>query len=114
MIIDTGAQVSIGNLALRDALRRRRGETVETHTIEGVTLDEETTEAHAVPLIHIGDLQLRMERMEFADVEIFKYWHMTTEPTVLVGMDVLGLLDKLVIDYNRHELQVRLSEDHGA
>ncbi len=114
MIIDTGAQVSVGNLALRDALRRRRAEHVEQHSIEGVTLEEETTEQRVVPMIHIGDLQLSMERMEFADVDIFKYWKMTSEPTVLVGMDVLGLLDKLVIDYNRHELQVRLSDGHGA
>jgi hypothetical protein len=114
MIIDTGAQVSVGNVALRDALRRRRAEHVEQHSIVGVTLDEESTEQRAVPMIHIGDLQLSMERMEFADVEIFKFWHMTSEPTVLVGMDVLGLLDKLVIDYNRHELQVRLSDGHGA
>jgi predicted aspartyl protease len=112
MIIDTGAQVSVGNLALRDMLRRRR-ERVEIHSIEGVTLDEEATEQHAVPMIQIGELQLRMEYMEFADVEIFKYWHMTEKPTVLLGMDVLGRLDKLVIDYSRHELQVRLADGHG-
>jgi predicted aspartyl protease len=114
MIIDTGAQISVGNLALRDALSRRRNERVETHTIEGVTLDEEATEQHAVPLIQIGQMQLRMEYMEFADVEIFKYWHMTSTPTVLVGMDVLGMLDKLVIDYSRHEIQVRLADGHGG
>ena len=114
MIIDTGAQISVGNLALRDALSRRRNERVETHTIEGVTLDEEATEQHSVPMIQIGQMQLRMEYMEFADVEIFKYWHMTSTPTVLVGMDVLGMLDKLVIDYSRHEIQVRLADGHGG
>ena len=114
MIIDTGAQVSVGNLALRDALRRRRNERVEVHSIEGVTLDEAATEQRSVPVIHFGELQLSMEFMEFADVEIFRYWHMDDVPTMLVGMDVLGRLDRLVIDYNRRELQLRLSEDHGA
>jgi hypothetical protein len=27
---------------------------------------------------------------------------------MLVGMDALGLLDALVIDYRRHELQIRM------
>jgi hypothetical protein len=27
---------------------------------------------------------------------------------ILIGMDVLGLFDTLVIDYRRHELQVRM------
>jgi hypothetical protein len=34
---------------------------------------------------------------------------MTDEPAMLIGMDVIGLLDALVIDYRRQELQVRLS-----
>ena len=47
--------------------------------------------------------------MTFADFEIFKYWHLTEEPAMLIGMDVLGLLDTLIIDYRRRELQVRLA-----
>jgi hypothetical protein len=34
---------------------------------------------------------------------------MTKEPVVLVGMDVLGLFDTLIIDYARRELQVRVA-----
>jgi hypothetical protein len=36
---------------------------------------------------------------------------MIDEPAVLIGMDVLGLLDTLIIDYQRHELQLRLPEE---
>ena len=46
--------------------------------------------------------------MTFADFEIFKHWKMTEEPAMLIGMDVLGLLDTLIIDYRRKELQVKL------
>ncbi|MFM2288134.1 MAG: hypothetical protein RL684_1277 [Pseudomonadota bacterium] len=114
MIIDTGAQVSVGNLALRNALRRRHGDHYAVNSVEGVTLDEESTEQRSVPTIHIADLQLSMEFMQFADLQIFKYWHMTDEPVALIGMDVLGLLDRLVIDYSRRELQLRLSDSHGG
>ena len=46
--------------------------------------------------------------MTFADFEIFKHWKMTEEPAMLIGMDVLGLLDTLIIDYRRREVQVKL------
>jgi hypothetical protein len=35
---------------------------------------------------------------------------MTKEPAVLIGMNVLGLLDTLIIDYKRSELQVRVHD----
>ena len=43
----------------------------------------------------------------FADMYIFKQWQLTKEPAILIGMDALGVLDTLVIDYRRHELQLR-------
>jgi hypothetical protein len=33
---------------------------------------------------------------------------MTKEPALLIGMDALGLLDVLIIDYRRNELQLRM------
>jgi hypothetical protein len=46
--------------------------------------------------------------MTFGDMHIFEHWKMTNKPAVLIGMDVLGLLDTLIIDYKRGELQVRV------
>jgi len=44
----------------------------------------------------------------FGDMYIFKQWNLLREPAILIGMDALGLLDTLVIDYRRHELQMRM------
>jgi hypothetical protein len=110
-IIDTGGQVSVGNLALREALSKRRKEVLTPRSIVGVTLDVEEGESRAIPTIYLGPLQMRMSAMTFADVSIFKHWKMTDEPAVLIGMDVLGLLDTLIIDYQRRELQMRLPDD---
>jgi hypothetical protein len=41
-------------------------------------------------------------------MEIFKQWQLSKEPAILIGMDALGVLDTLVIDYRRHELQIRM------
>jgi hypothetical protein len=32
---------------------------------------------------------------------------MTHEPALIIGMDVIGTLDTLIIDYKMHELQMR-------
>ena len=48
--------------------------------------------------------------MTFADVYIFKQWKLTSEPAIMIGMDALGTLDTLIIDYRRHELQMRMAK----
>jgi predicted aspartyl protease len=106
-IVDTGAQSTVGNMALRDLLRRSSRQS-HTDTIAGVTLDEQSVEEFPVPPVHFGGIEIRTANMVFADTHIFAYWHLTSEPVLQVGMDVLGLLDTLIIDYRRRELQVRL------
>ena len=62
----------------------------------------------ATPSLALGAIMVRNPAMTFADFAIFEHWKMTNEPAMLVGMDVLGLLDTLIIDYRRKELQVKL------
>jgi hypothetical protein len=107
-IIDTGGQVTVANLALRDGLQHRSQEQSSVEMVEGVTADIQQGEGRSAPPVRFGPLEVRMQRMTFADMSIFQYWHLTDEPALLVGMDVLGTLDTLIIDYRRHELQLRL------
>jgi hypothetical protein len=39
---------------------------------------------------------------------LFEHWNLTREPALLIGMDVLGLFDVLVIDYKLRQMQVRM------
>jgi len=107
-IIDTGGQATIGNLALRDALAH----TIAFHGIPdqiiGATLAVEKGEIIATPAIQVGPIQILDPGVTFADVSIFKRWRLTSEPAIMIGMDALGTLDTLIIDYRRHELQVRM------
>jgi hypothetical protein len=61
-----------------------------------------------MPAIEFGSIQIRDGGVTFADAYIFKQWKLLQEPAILIGMDALGLLDTLVIDYRRHELQMRM------
>lgn len=108
-IIDTGGQATLGNLALRDALQRQgRHRRPVPDTITGTTLDQQSGDRAATPPIVMGDLIVRSSAMTFVDLEIFRHWRLTREPAMLIGMDVLGLLEVLVIDYRRRELHIRL------
>ena len=108
-IIDTGGQTTIANLALRAALNRRS--TLDRGTrdqIIGATKDVQDGEIIPMPAIEFGSIQIRDNGVTFADAYIFKQWKLLQEPAILIGMDALGLLDTLVIDYRRHELQMRM------
>jgi hypothetical protein len=105
-VIDTGAQRTIGNQALRTALNRR-ARNWQQEEIIGVTLDVEKGDNIPTPPIKFGKAMISGVRVTFTDTAIFDHWQLTDEPALLLGMDVLGLLDVLVIDYKTKELHVR-------
>jgi predicted aspartyl protease len=106
-IVDTGAQGTVGNLALRYALMRNPPKNAMREEIIGVTLDVQTGDNIAAPDIDFGKLQVKGAHITFGDMYLFQHWKLTDEPTLTLGMDLLGSFDVLVIDYNRHELQIR-------
>jgi hypothetical protein len=107
-IIDTGAQISIGNNALRTALMRHDQKDSHKAEIEGVTLDVETGDMMRAPPIYVGSLQFNSVSITYGDMFIFDRWKLTREPTLVLGMDVLGTVDLLIIDYRLRLLQIRL------
>ena len=107
-IIDTGAQISIGNNALRAALMRHNSRDISKSEIEGVTLDVEAGDTMRAPPISVGSLQFIGVNITYGDMFIFERWKLNHEPTLVLGMDVLGTVDTLVIDYRLHQLQIRL------
>jgi Aspartyl protease len=107
-VLDTGGQSTIGNLALRKALNASGGFFYygKPDSIIGATLEEQRGEFIGVPPISMGSILLRDSGVTFADTYIFKHWKMLDEPALMIGMDVLGTVDTLIIDYRRKELQI--------
>jgi hypothetical protein len=58
----------------------------------------------------MGQLQIHDSGVTYADVYIFRHWRYTSEPAIMIGMDALGTLDTLIIDYRRKELQIRMAK----
>jgi len=113
-IIDTGGQTTIGNMALRSALNEHEYlYPGKPDRIVGATLAEQRGELIGTPAIAIGPIVIRDSGVTFADVYIFKHWKLQSEPALMIGMDALGTLDTLIIDYRRKELQIRTAAASG-
>jgi hypothetical protein len=108
-IIDTGAQGTVGNLPLREALMRHAPRDAKPAQVVGVTLDVQTGDNLPAPQIEMGGLTITGVHITFGDMYLFQHWHMTDKPVLLLGMDLLGSFDVLIIDYRMRELQIRLN-----
>lgn len=108
-IIDTGAERTLGNLALRRALERapRRPKEYVVTTVVGATPDLHEGTSQIAPVIRIGDTELRNLEVTFGDLHVFRIWDLEDEPALLIGMDLLGTVERLVIDYRRREIQLK-------
>ena len=115
-VIDTGAERSMGNLALRDAVvpPRTVGAVASLTSVYGATKDTEPGELLRVPTISIDALRIEDVVLVFGDFHIFKVWDMEKEPAMIIGMDVLGTTSSLGIDFGNHDLYLVSSPNAGA
>lgn len=107
-VIDTGAERTLGNLALRNALRARRshGVLAMMTTVYGTTQDTEAGEIQIVPPLVIDSLRITDVAMVFGDFHIFSVWGMHDRPAMIIGMDVLGTVASLAIDFKNQDVYV--------
>lgn len=105
-MLDTGAQSTIGNTRLREALARRARKEHETEVI-GVTLDVATAHLIKAPPVDIGGILVIGMHVTFGDLYIFEAWKLTRQPALLIGMDVIGVFEAIIIDYRLRELYLK-------
>ncbi len=107
-VIDTGAERTLGNLALQSAMNknRRRPREPVSAVVHGATPDITDGDVQTVKEATIGDLTLSNLEVIFADFHVFKLWELDQQPAMLIGMDMLGVLERLVIDYRRNEVSM--------
>ncbi len=114
-IIDTGAQGTVGNLLLRDALMRHPPHNATQTDIIGVSLDVQSGDYLPMPDIRFGEnMTVKGVHVTFGDMYLFQHWGLTDEPALTLGMDLLGTFDVLVIDYARSEMQIQIRTIEGS
>jgi hypothetical protein len=115
VIIDTGAERTLGNLPLLVELQKRshRAEETATNVIGATTTVTSAGISLVAPTIMIGEAELTDLPVTFGDLHAFEVWGMTKEPALLIGMDLLGLLQEMVIDYRRGALYLKTNRAGG-
>ena len=110
-VIDTGSERTLGNLALRDALnqRRRTGTVAEVTSVYGATMQVEPGEIWRAPTIIIDSLRINDVEIVYGDFHIFKVWDMQDQPAMIIGMDVLGTVGSLGIDFKNRVIYLTSS-----
>jgi predicted aspartyl protease len=104
-VIDTGGTRTIGNPALLAALIKGRQDSVafKTDVVDATQMWKQGMMGE-VPGVQLGNATISNLDVTFGDFQIFKTWGLEGEPALLIGMDVLGTLQNLTIDYRRKEV----------
>jgi len=116
-IIDTGGADTLGNAALLRALRRQVRGNLGAFTQIGITDITDTTQpalVTSVKRLAFGPVEFENVSVSFGNYSIFERWGVNDRPTLLIGMDALGLLHGLVIDFQRKELHIPIAAAAGT
>jgi predicted aspartyl protease len=103
--IDSGAEISVGNTALLNALLKRSPsyDRPETAQLSGVTGGFVTGRVTQVERVQLGDFSFRDEGLVIADLQVFDLWNLADRPALFIGVDILRQFAQVVIDYGRKE-----------
>ncbi len=107
-VIDTGTEISIGNLALRDKIIRRRGTKVEKIEVTGVTGVTVELELARVSEIRLGSVIMRDVPIAFADVPPFAVFGLSDQPSLLLGTDVMETFRRISLDFKARKVRFQL------
>jgi predicted aspartyl protease len=109
--IDSGAQNTIGNLALRAlALPRHPASVWEDVNVLSATGQTIGAEMSNLPALRVGGLHLPYWPVAFADLYTFQLWKLTDRPAILLGVDVLSRFEYVCLDFPRDEVRFRLPQ----
>jgi hypothetical protein len=108
-VIDTGSERTLGNAALRDALHAGRHTDPNSFVtlVYGATSEVSSGEMSYAPVIAMGTARLAHLPVVFGSFHVFAVWGLEADPALILGMDALGTLDALAIDFEHGEFYVR-------
>lgn len=115
-VVDTGSEVTIGNLALRDAIIRNRNVSLEKGTIVGVTGVPIEVDLLRVGEIKLGSVTLRNVPIAFADLPPFNVFGLSEKPSLLLGTDLMETFRRVSLDFKSRKVrfQLRKCENIGV
>jgi predicted aspartyl protease len=112
VILDTGAQTTVANSALRRKLEKR-GRIGKTWPIQmlSVTGGRLTADQTVMKEIRLGGINIRNLAVAFSDVHPFRKLDLMDRPAILLGMDALRLFERVSVDFTNREVRLLPSSD---
>ena len=106
VIVDTGSQVTIGNLALqRSLMKRGQLQMPEPVTIESVTGETLQAAVSQLKELELGGMQPEDLSVAFTDAHIFKQLELENRPALLLGMNAMRAFDRISIDFQSKKVR---------
>lgn len=101
VIVDTGAQTSVGNMELQRLVASKRANRypflpTELNAVTGEMVPATRT---AIKRIVVGGMDVNDLPVSFADSQAFRALGLNDRPAILLGMDSLSLFDRVEIDF---------------
>jgi predicted aspartyl protease len=109
VVIDTGAEVTVGNLTLRETLARRRAAAPAPVTVISVTGDSIVADLSMMPRVRLGGVQVNNLQIAYADLYVFKQFGLRDKPSILLGMDTLRHFERVSVDFPAREVRFVLA-----
>jgi len=106
VIVDTGSQVTIGNIALQRALMKKRLWTAPNMVeIESVTGEKLSAKVSELQKLELGEVRIENLAVAFADAHIFKQLKLQGQPALLLGMNAMRAFDRISIDFQSKKVR---------
>lgn len=108
--LDSGAQSTVGNMALRDAAYAQdTGLALRVTRVQlvGATGQTVTGDLARLPSLRLGGLRIGNLSCVFADLHTFRIWDLIDRPAILIGMDVMRHFRAIELDFARRQVVFR-------
>ena len=114
VVLDTGAQICVGNAALRRQLSRDGAILAERQIeLDSVTGEKLVGDVVLVRELEMGGVKMTNLAVVFTDAHTFKQLKLENRPAMLLGMNAIRAFKKVSIDFASRKLRVVMPE-HSA
>ncbi len=105
VILDSGAQSTVGNIALQRLMTFSPPNTgrLPFNTFISVTGSRMQVEVDRVPEIQLGGITIRNVPIAYARLHTFTHFGVDDKPAILLGTNVLHLFHSVAVDFRRGE-----------
>jgi predicted aspartyl protease len=109
-VIDTGSEITIGNLALRNLLFRKGIKKPVIGQATGVTGVVVTMQLAHLEEIQIGPIRMQDVDIAFADVPPFTAFGLTDRPALFLGTDLMANFRRVSLDFRARKVRFQLKK----